>query len=105
MYVTKTKAIIILTVLLIIVAQSGAFADTQAEDGSYVPDNFYKKTTHKVRALPGGNGPTHPYYTTQDIERIHDNTTSATITIQESDGDTWYYFKDATTGDYYRALN
>jgi hypothetical protein len=36
-------------------------------------------------------------YSAETIERIHTNATRVYITIEESDGETWHYVKDAKT--------
>lgn len=45
------------------------------------------------------------YYTSDELEVLHDNTERMIVTVQETDGDSWSYLKDATTGDYLKAMN
>lgn len=51
-----------------------------------------------------GNGGTHPFYTTEEIEEIHGqgNTKRVVVAIEEYDGDVWFY---EAQGNYYKALN
>lgn len=58
----------------------------------------------RAQASNGGNGANHPYYTTQEIERIHGqgDTKRVLVAIEEYDGDVWLYEAD---GDGYVALN
>jgi len=54
----------------------------------------------------GQLGGGHPYYTTEEINAIHDGVTERMmVAIEEDDGDVWIYTKDSTTDGYFKAMN